>query len=192
MPVTLDKLDRTIMGSVTKSAMAIFNELENWSACAGIKDDPDNAMKALANHYGHFGWKGTWVPSRVYITNATTSEGHHKGFLSPTLQLQRVLMDALQDSVKRKQTYKDIGYSYDKESKGTNKAFGTTNSPRRIVEQVARQMFLNQMAAMASVTPKNTKATLARKKSRSTQPLVDFGQMRAATHPFVMYEDEEV
>lgn len=190
MPINLDKLDVTIMGSLNDAAITVFNEMERWAACAGIKGDPENAAKAKLNHYGHPGMKGSWVPAREYITNAATMEGTHKALLDPTIRLRQVLYARIKDSVKRKQTYGGV-YTYTKTSTGTNKAFGTTDSPRQIMEPLAREMLANQMAALASVTPKNTKATLKRKKKRSTQPLVDYGEMRAATRAFVTYDDKE-
>lgn len=194
----LDRLERTIMASVTDAVVNTINSLESFSACSGIKNDPDNAIKAAANHHGHVGRGGVWVPARVYITNATgTQDGTHKRLPSAEVALQRVIMENIKNTVRRKQgSAKEIKPGvYWKPTEGSTKAFGTTNSPKKILRKVAEQMLINQMIALESVTPPNTKATLKRKKSRSTQPLVDYGEMRDATRCWVESadgdEDEE-
>lgn len=190
----LERLDRVIEINVLDKIESVVNALEGFSACAGIKDDPDNADKARWNHYGHVGFKGSWVPPRQYITNATSTGGRsgHRNLPDANIALARVLNKTLQDSTLRKTTSRY--YGTDRTSKGSDKAFGTTNSPRRVVEQVAKQMLANQMTALESVTPKNTKLTLERKKKRSTQPLIDYGEMKAATRCWVEIdgEDEDV
>lgn len=176
---------------MTDAMLDVYNALEEYSACAGIKDRPDSsdskgrsragaATKARTNHYGH-PTKGSWAEPRVFITNATNnSDGTHKRMPSAELALQKAVMDAFHNSVKRQQTYKNLGYDYSKVSRGSNLAFGTTNSPARVLGQVAAQMHENQMTALSAVTPPNTPATLKRKKKRSTAPLIDYGEMRAA------------
>lgn len=189
----MERLTRTIMAHTNGAAIDVYNDLENYAACAGIHDDWDNANKAIWNHYGHIGWKGKEVPPREYITNATTSmRGRHKRIPSATTALQRVLFEAIQDSVKRKKIeYKELESERIVNPGHGAKAFGTTNSPREIVLKVAKQMLENQLTALDNVLPENTKATLARKKKRSTEPLIDYGDMRAATRCWTEYDGEE-
>ena len=196
MPAPLARLTRVIEAHTTKAIIDTYNQLEKFAACAGIRNAPNStvededgnqkvrfgaASKAKSNHYGH-PTKGKWAPARVFITNATLEgdQGTHKRMPNADVALQRVIYKAFQNSVKRVQTYSDSAYSYEKVSVGSNKAFGTSNSPRAVLTQVAQQMHENQMTALDAVTPKNTEATLKHKKKRSTQPLVDYGTMRAA------------
>lgn len=187
----LERLTRVVEVHMTDAMIDTYNALEGYAACAGIKDHPDTqgdngksragaATKARTNHYGH-PTKGAWAEARVFITNATdSSDGTHKRMPSAEIALQKAVMDAFRNSIKRQQTYKDLAYDYTKISKGSNLAFGTTNSPKKVLLQVASQMHENQMIALAAVTPKNTEATLKRKKKRSTSPLIDYGEMKAA------------
>ena len=187
----LERLDRIIEIDVLDKIESVYNALEGYSACAGIKDDPDNALKAIWNEEGHPGLRGSWVPSRRYITNATSSglKKGHRNLGDANIALARVLTAAIQDSALRETTSKYHGKV--RTSHGSDKAFGTTNSPLRIVKQVAQQMLQNQLAALASVAPKNTKATLAKKKKRSTVPLIDYGEMKAATRCWVEIDGED-
>lgn len=201
----MEKLTRTIMAHTNGAAIDVYNDLENYAACSGIHtdedhDDVDNACKAIWNHYGHFGFKGCDVPAREYITNAISNGGKHKRIPSATLGLQRVLYEAIQNSVKRQKVeYKDI-YN-DKEGRVIQermvvsghgpKAFGATNSPKEVVRKVAEQMLMNQLIALDNVLPENSDFTLARKKKRSDKPLIDYGNMRAATRCWVEYDGEE-
>ena len=190
----LDRLERTIMISVTNAVMETVNSLENFSACAGIKGDTENAYKAIKNHYGHVGFKGSWVSERVYITNATDStQGTHKRLPSAEIGLQRAIMENIKNTVRRKQgSAREIKPGvFWKPTEGSTKAFGTANSPKKVLKKVAEQMWVNQMIALDSVTPENTKKTLERKKGRSTQPLVDYGKMKAATRFWVESSGEE-
>lgn len=190
----LERLDRVIEIYTLDKVQNIYNALEGFSACAGIKDDPDNALKAMRNEEGHPGIRGSWVPARRYITNATSSglKKGHRALGDANIALARVLTNAIQDTQLRQTTSKYHGAV--RTSHGSDKAFGTTNSPKRIVTQVAQQMLANQMAALASVTPQNTEKTLKRKKSRSTAPLIDYGEMVAATRCWVEVDgaDEDV
>lgn len=196
MPAPLERLTRVIEAHTTKAIIDTYNELENFAACAGIKNAPNStiededggekvrfgaASKAKSNHYGH-PTKGRWAPPRVFITNATLEgeQGTHKRMPNADVALQRVIYKAFQNSVKRVQTYSASAYSYGKVSHGTNKAFGTSNSPKAVLIQVAQQMHENQMIALAAVTPKNTDATLRHKKKRSSAPLIDHDIMRKA------------
>lgn len=187
----LERLDRIVEIHVLEKVENVYNSLEGFSACAGIKEDPENALKAIWNEEGHPGIKGSWVPSRRYITNATSSGGKkgHRNLRDANIALARVLNKAIQDSQLRQTSSKYYGTI--RTSHGSDKAFGTTNSPRRIVEQVARQMLDNQMEALATVTPKNTEWTLRKKKSRSTEPLIDYGKMKAATRCWVEIDGED-
>lgn len=188
------------------SIIDVYNELETWSACAGIHDQPDSieetedgfnkvtagaATKARRNHYG-FVTKGTEVPRRVFITNATEQgfQGTHKRMPSADTALQRVIYEAFQNSKKRSQTWDDTGW--ERTSKGSNLAFGTSNSPKTVLTKVAEQMYENQMVALAAVTPKNTDKTLKRKKKRSTAPLIDYGEMKAACSFWTEHDGEIV
>lgn len=201
----LERLTRVVEVHMTDAMIDAYNALEGYAACAGIKDHPDTqgdngksragaATKARTNHYGH-PTKGAWAEPRVFITNATDSaDGTHKRMPSAEIALQKAVMDAFRNSIKRQQVYRDLAYDYTKISKGSNLAFGTTNSPTKVLSQVAAQMHENQMIALAAVTPKNTDATLKRKKKRSTSPLIDYGEMRAACTFWVDSgeEDEDV
>ena len=186
----LERLNRVVEIYTLDKVQNVYNALEGFSACAGIKDDPDNALKAMWNEEGHPGLKGSWVPSRRYITNATSSGGKkgHRALGDANIALARVLTRAIQDSQLRQTSSRYYGSI--RESRGSDKAFGTTNSPRRIVAEVAKQMLANQMAALASVSPKNTKWTLKKKKKRSTAPLIDYGEMAAATRCWVEIDGE--
>lgn len=190
----LERLDRVIEIYTLDKVQDVYNALEGFSACSGIKDDPDNALKAMWNEEGHPGIKGSWVPARRYITNATSSGGRkgHRGLGDANIALARVVTRAIQDTQLRQTTSRNHGAV--RTSHGSDKAFGTTNSPRKIVTEVARQMLANQMAALASVTPQNTKETLKKKKKRSTAPLIDYGEMAAATRCWVEVDgaDEDV
>jgi len=188
MPINLDRLDRTIMADISNRGRSVFNALEEWSACAGIKDDYDNAYKAIRNNEGFVGLKGSFIPPRQYIPNAVEGTGTHRRLPSMEARLQRVIFKAIQNSEKQVRHFNMDRYT----SEGSNKAFGTTDSPRRIVSQVARQMFENQMIALERVTPKNTDYTLRKKKKRSDKPLIDYGDMMRATKPFLLHEDEVV
>lgn len=183
----LERLERVIMLHVTDATLEVANSLESFSACAGIKEDPDNAKKAIWNHYGH-PTKGRWAEPREYITNATGNGGTHKSMPNMELALQRVVMETIKNTVRRKQNIKGMSTP----TEGSTKTFGTTNSPRKIMKAIADQMLINQMVALGSVTPKNTEATLAHKKKRSDQPLIDYGRMKAATRRWVEYEGEEM
>lgn len=187
MPEPLERLTRVIEAHMTDAIIDVYNALEEYSACSGIKDDPDNALKALANEEGRYGLKGSYIPPRRYITNATSSgTGTHKRMPNADVALRRVITEAIQNSIRRKQVT-DIGYK----SSGSNKAFGTTNSPKKVMKAVAQQMLENQLVALNSVTPKNTDATLAKKKKRSTKPLIDYGDMMRATRCWVEHDGEE-
>lgn len=188
MPEPLERLLRVIDVHVEDAMIDVYNELEGWSACAGIKDDEENSMKAKANHYGHPGLKGSWVPARTYITNAVSGGGgRHKKMPEADVALRRVVMDVFRDSVKRWRHSVDYKHT----SYGSNKAFGTSNSPKKVLKAVAQQMLANQLMALDNVVPKNTKYTLRKKKKRSTQPLVDYGEMKGATRCWVEHDGEE-
>lgn len=188
MPINLERLDRVIMADVSKRAIGVFNALEEWSACAGIEGDPENAYKAIRNNEGFIGLKGVWVEPRQYIPNAVEGTGTHRKLPSMEARLQRVIFKAIQNSEKQVRSFDMDRYT----SEGSNKAFGTTDSPRKIVTQVARQMYDNQMVALELVTPENTKWTKLKKKARSDKPLIDYGDMKRATKPFLLYDGEVV
>lgn len=188
----MERLTKTILAHTNDAAIRVYNDLELYSACAGIRDDYDNAEKAKANHYGHPGMKGSWVPAREYITNATDSlRGWHKRIPSAAGALQRVIFDAIQDGIARKQIkYEEFSGGRIVHHGHAAKAFGTTNSPKEIVEKVAQQMLENQLNALESVEPENTDMTKKRKKKRSTEPLIDYGKMKAATRCWTEYDGE--
>lgn len=191
MPINLDRLDRTIMADISNRGRSVFNALEEWSACAGIEDDWDNAYKAIRNNEGFVGLKGVWVKPRQYIPNAVEGTGTHRRLPSMEARLQRVIFKAIQNSEKQVRHFDRDSYT-SAGSKGSNKAFGTTDSPRKIVSQVARQMFDNQMVALERVTPGNTKWTKLKKKKRSDKPLIDYGNMKRATKPFLLHDGEVI
>lgn len=178
--MALERLVWDVEVHVRDAIINTYNALEDCAACAGIKDDPDNALKAITNHYGH-PTKGRWAPPRVYITNATTDgeQGRHKSMPNADLALKRVIMDTFRRSVVRAQRNEDLGMS--RTSRGSNLAFGSTNSIRRVLLPIAEQMHENQMMALDNVLPKNTKSTLERKKKRSDKALINYGKMKAAS-----------
>lgn len=188
MPINLERLDRVIMADISTRGRSVFNALEEWSACAGIEGDPDNAYKALRNDEGFVGLKGVWVEPRQYIPNAVEGTGTHRRLPSIEARLQRVIFRAIQNSEKQTRSFDKDRYT----SEGSNKAFGTTDSPRKIVSQVARQMFDNQMIALELVTPGNTEWTKLKKKKRSDKPLIDYGNMKRATKPFLLHDGEVI
>lgn len=196
------RLTRVVEVHMLDAMLDVYNELETWSACAGIKDKPDvrtandkvragPATKARTNHYGH-PTRGKWAEPRVFITNATdNNEGTHKRMPNLELALQKAVMDAFKNSIKRQQTYDVTTYSYGKVSKGSNLAFGTSNSPKAVLMKVAAQMHENQMLALAAVTPPNEDSTLKHKKKRSSAPLIDYGVMKAACSYWTEHDGEE-
>ena len=189
----LARLNREVEIHTTDAIMDAYNALESFSACSGIKDeeDPSNSMKAKANHYGHPGFKGSWVPARTYITNAVSGGGgQHKNLPEADVALRKIIMATIQNSARRHQT--SFGYGSIRTSSGTTKAFGTTNSPKAVLRKVARQMLENQLLALDTVGPDNTKWTKKKKKARSDKVLVDYGKMRAATRCWIEEDGEEL
>lgn len=196
--MALERLERVIEAHVRDAIIDTYNALEQCAACSGIKADDDhpgdyeNANKARWNHFGHPGFKGVWVPERTYITNAVDGGGgEHHPMPSADVALRRVVMDVFRNSVVRQQHDEGTGQKGSRTSSGSNMAFGTTNSLKKVLLPIAEQMYANQMSALANVMPDNTDATLKRKKGRSSQPLVDYGDMRAATRFWVEIGDDE-
>lgn len=183
----VDALTRVVEIHTSKAIREAYNSLELYDACAGIRFDWEEAAVAKYNHFGHPGFKGSWVPERKYITSAVGEDGQHDAKM-PNVEaaLRSVITLAIRNSIRRQQHNDGITYK----SHGSNKAFGTTNSAKEIMLAVADQMLENQLAAFDHVMPENSKWTALKKKKRSNKPLVDYGHLRAANTRWVVPHDK--
>lgn len=180
--------------------------IDGVAACSGIRNKPNEdgnvgaATKAKKNHYGFttvVHGDMYLVPARPYITDTGTDELSAEAASA----LRSIAINAIKKPSVRKQEwqyvtkrgddgkpykiwYRTSGHGPSGESLGQSKFFGETSSARKVMRKVADGMLENQMTAMENVLP-NTEATLARKKKRSTMPLIDYGDMKAATEAWV-------
>lgn len=191
----LKYLTRHIMTRIDGPVRNAVNNIEGMRAWSGIRGDngdyPDsqegsinNATKAFKNHYGFTTPNGTLVPPRPFIDSAVDNNeevkaGHTKE------AMRRAVLNEIRDSVigsfKSEAVYiKKLGDVKNVTTRlSPTRAFGVHSTAGGVMEVLAKQMNENQKRAMVR-THKNAESTLKRKKSRSSQPLVDYGDMRKA------------
>lgn len=125
-----------IEGAFDKNIEAQYAALENYSACAGIKDDEENAYKARVNH---FGVQDKYIPARPFVDAPfrLSEKGQHWSGKYAAI-VEESIKKTLTPVLKHKEYILtpeggDIKYV-------RGKAFGTGDSPKNAMQKIAEAM----------------------------------------------------
>lgn len=177
-----------------KIEMVVSKQLENeiavfanLSACAGIRDDEENAMKARINHYGS---KSNSIPARRFVWAAT----RNISFRPYGDEIAEIIAKGIHDnpSPHTQKTLAPLTSGGRQEVvKGSAKHGRPVFAGRRgglgVLEKIAKQMEINQFNAISAlnfVGPKNNKPSTIRIKGFD-HPLEWTGEMEFALESWV-------
>ena len=167
------KLQVTIDSKISKE----LAELENMSACAGIKGDAWNAYKAKINHYGGtlpyrrasikvVGEKANGKPRVRSVVTKTEIRIPARPFMDVPMDRDKYLLKEFEDAVAqvlsgghgRSYVHTGQNYVHDSPSKMTN-----VGGPKKILKKIANILAESQRDAILIATPPNAPSTIKRK-----------------------------
>lgn len=177
-----------IEGKVDARVRHAYEKLEGLAACAGIRNNYDQAKIARRNHHGWFMLsknKGiVQVPARRFVDVFMS----RTDFSELSESIKNIIKENITAPTPREwSTTKEITYRgdivYSKDSVQT-KAFGSSGGAKRIMQRVAKEMKEAQVSVIGSDRlPTNATSTIKRKKRNA--PLLDKGKMRGSIEYWV-------
>lgn len=157
------------------------------SACAGIRDDKENALKARINHYGGTIRK-TEIEDRGYrhLTKVTVGHIPERHFVDAPIrdpQLKEEFEEAVAEILSggRQRSYNTINGYRVSDTPATLTQFG---GPVKTLEAIALEMASAQVSAIDNAHPENAPSTRKKKHGRNT-PLRDTYEMRESIQYWV-------
>ena len=177
-----------IEGKIDARVRHAYEELEGIAACAGIRNNYEQAKIARRNHHGwtQFSKSGgiTFVPARRFV-DVFMSKGD---FAELSESIKSIIRDNItaptprewEWASKRTPTGINVAIADTKQTK----AFGSSGGAKRIMQRVAKEMKEAQVSVIGSDRlPTNAPSTIKRKKRNA--PLLDKGKMRGSIEHWV-------
>lgn len=185
------------LDSKMKAQLADF---ANHSACAGILQNKNAAMKARVNHHGAF---RTCVPARRFITAATMNVGD----VAMANELKQAIREAVGRPTQRSVTKEEVAYRGGRQGDLTQTItrdvrgnvfgrgeLGEQRGPQRVLYKIAQKLAQNQRTAISERAyapgptngnnPAHNSPPVAKHKGFDW-PLVDTGEMYSAIKGWV-------
>lgn len=181
-------LERKIRLRVTDKILSAYSDLSNTSACAGVRNDADNAKEARINHHGAIlrypNGNTAKLPARRFVDVAARNTQVY-----PTRdELKQFLKENLKAPAIRGRPRTFIN---DKGKEETGKvkstlAFGTTGSADKLMQRVADKIRVMQEEAIINKnfgrggTKQNAESTRKRKerKGQKEGAMIAYGWLK--------------